>query len=114
MGKKLIFKDQHAYTCQRGTDTAISKVLNYAEANSLIGNKKHCIATFFDISGAFDHAPYHHIMDAMIEAEAPIEFVRFYKNFLYNRRTTIKFGSCQKTKKLVIGVGQGKNSRYQE
>ena len=81
MGNKLVFQNQHAYTAKRGTDTAISEVLNYAEANSLIGNKEHCVATFIDIIGAFDHAPYHHIIDAMMEAEAPIEFVRFYKIF---------------------------------
>ena len=60
-----------------------------------------------DVSGAFDNAPYHHIIEAMIEAEAPIEFTRFYKNYLNNRQTTIKFGSCQKTKRLTVGVGQG-------
>ena len=107
MGEKLIFHNQHAYTCNRGTDTAISEVLNYIEANALKGKKRHCIVTFMDISGAFDNAPYHHIIDAMIEAEAPIEFIKFYKNFLNNRRTTIKFGTHQITKKLIVGVGQG-------
>ena len=109
MGNKLIFHNQHAYTCLRGTETAISEVLNYVEANSLVGKKQHCIATFMDVSGAFDNAPYNHIIDGMIEAEAPIEFTRFYKNYLNNRRTTIRFGSCQKTKRLTVGVGQGSN-----
>ena len=103
----MIFKNQHAYTCDRSTETAIADVVNYIEANSLRGKGKHCITTFMDISGAYDNAPYMHITSSMRKYGAPDEFVRYYENYLHNRQTTIQIGNYKHTKNLVVGVSQG-------
>ena len=104
-GEKIQFKSQHAYTCGKSTETAIAEVVNYIEQTAL--RNRHCYGTFLDISGAYNNAPYKHIINALRELGLCVDFITFIENFLYNRQTTIKIGKVKATRTLIVGVSQG-------
>ena len=104
-GEQIQFRAQHAYTCGKSTETAIAEVVNYIEQTAL--RNKHCYGTFLDISGAYNNAPYKHIINALRELGLCEVFITFIENFLYNRQTTIKIGKARDTRTLIMGVSQG-------
>ena len=104
-GEKIQFNSQHAYTCGKSTETAIAEVVNYIEQTAL--RNKHCYGTFLDISGAYNNAPYVHIINSLKEHKLCKDFITFTENFLHNRQTTIKIGKARDTRTLTMGVSQG-------
>ena len=74
----------------------------------IISNKqRYETDTFTDISGAYNNAPYKHIINALRELGLCVDFITFIENFLYNRQTTIKIGKVKATRTLIVGVSQG-------
>ena len=75
MGSKLTFKHLEAYQPLKGTDTALSKVINYMEKNALRSNFEHCVIASLDISGAFDRVKYEQVIKAMHAKKVPPNFI---------------------------------------
>ena len=56
---------QHAYSGTRGTDTALSTIVNIIESSIL--RKQLCLVIFVDIQGAFDNLAFLAIKKVMVD-----------------------------------------------
>ena len=74
---------QHAYSGTKGTDTALSTLVNMIESSIL--RKELCLVISVDIQGAFDNLATIAIHDALVANKYPPIMIRWYINFLKNR-----------------------------
>ena len=74
---------QHAYGGSKGTDTALSTLVNLIE--SAILRKQLCLVISVDIKGAFDNLAFMSIEKAMKDNNYPPLMIRWFMNFLKNR-----------------------------
>ena len=74
---------QHAYIGTRGTDTALSTLVNLIE--SAILRKQLCLVVSVDIQGAFDNLAFMAIEKVMGDNNYPPFMIRWYMNFFLNR-----------------------------
>ena len=71
---------QHAYSGSKGTDTALSTLVNLIE--SAILRKQLCLVISVDIQGAFDNLAFMAIEKVMKDNNYPPLMIRWYMNFL--------------------------------
>ena len=71
---------QHAYSGSKGTNTALSTLVNMIESSILRG--KFCLVISVDIKGAFDNLSNLAIENALKAANYPPIMIRWYMNFL--------------------------------
>ena len=76
---------QHAYSCTKGTDTALSTLVNMIE--SCILRNKICLVLSVDIKGAFNNLATNTIQKVLVENKYPPLMIRWYMNFLKNRNS---------------------------
>ena len=74
---------QHAYSGTKGTDTALSTLVNMIESSIL--RSEYCLVLSVDIMGAFDNLATITIHNDMVENKYPPKMIRWYMNFLKNR-----------------------------
>ena len=74
---------QHAYSGTKGTDTALSTLVNLIE--SAILRKQLCLVISVDIQGAFDNLAFMAIEKVMGDNNYPPYMIWWYMNFLKNR-----------------------------
>ena len=74
---------QHAYSGTRGTDTALSILVNMIESSIL--RKQLCLVISVDIQGAFDNLAFLSINNVMVDNHYSPFMIRWYMNFLKNR-----------------------------
>ena len=74
---------QHAYSGTKGTDTALSTLVNMIESSIL--RKEFCLVVSVDIQGAFDNLATIAINKVMVDNKYPPLMIRWYMNFLKNR-----------------------------
>ena len=74
---------QHAYSGTKGTDTALSTLVNMIKSSIL--RKELCLVISVDIKGAFDNLPTYAIQNALEANNYPPIMIRWYMNFLKNR-----------------------------
>ena len=74
---------QHAYSGSKGTDTALSTLVNLIE--SAILRKQLCLVISVDIQGAFDNLAFMAIEKVMQDNNYPPFMIRWYMNFLKSR-----------------------------
>ena len=74
---------QHAYSGRRGTDTALSHLVDKVESAILRG--QYALVVSMDIKGAFDNLKTESIEEAMVRNEYPELFRNWYSNFLRKR-----------------------------
>ena len=96
---------QHAYSGTRGTDTALSTLVNMIESSIL--RKQLCLVISVDIQGAFDNLAFLAIKKVMVDNNYPPYMIRWYMNFLKNRISIaevlgVKLAICP-----VCGTPQG-------
>ena len=70
---------QHAYSGTKGTDTALSTLVNLIE--SAILRKQLCLVISVDIQGAFDNLAFMAIEKVMKDNKYPPYMIRWYMNF---------------------------------
>ena len=70
---------QHAYSGTKGTDTALSTLVNLIE--SAILRKQLCLVISVDIQGAFDNLAFMAIEKVMKDNNYPPYMIRWYMNF---------------------------------
>ena len=71
---------QHAYSGSKGTDTALSTLVNLIE--SAILRKQLCLVISVDIQGAFDNLVFMAIEKVMKDNNYPPLMIRWYHEFL--------------------------------
>ena len=96
---------QHAYSCTKGTDTALSTLVNMIE--SCILRNKICLVLSVDIKGAFNNLATNTIQKVLVENKYPPLMIRWYMNFLKNRNSIAEVLGIIKTIRPVCGTPQG-------
>ena len=96
---------QHAYSTTKGTDTALSTLVNMIE--SCILRNKICLVLSVDIKGAFNNLATNTIQKVLVENKYPPLMIRWYMNFLKNRNSIAEVLGIIKTIRPVCGTPQG-------
>ena len=98
-------KMQHAYSTTKGTDTALSTLVNMIE--SCILRNKLCLVLSVDIKGAFNNLATNTIQKVLVENKYPPLMIRWYMNFLKNRNSVAEVLGTIKTIRPICGTPQG-------
>ena len=98
-------KRQHAYRVGMSTESAISQVLNELEKGMEKG--KYTLATFIDISSAFDRLDPIKATEALIKKGVDQTIAKWYKDYLVNRHAHITIKGAETIRKITIGCPQG-------
>ena len=96
---------QHAYSSTKGTDTALSTLVNMIE--SCILRSQICLVLSVDIMGAFDNLATKTIHDVLVDNNYPPIMIRWYMNFLKNRNSIAEVLGIIKSIRPVCGTPQG-------
>ena len=96
---------QHAYCSTKGTDTALSTLVNMIE--SCILRSKICLVLSVDIMGAFNNLATNTIHKVLVDNKYPPIMIRWYMNFLKNRNSIAEVLGIIKTIRPVCGTPQG-------
>ena len=96
---------QHAYSGTRGTDTALSTLVNMIESSIL--RKQLCLVISVDIQGAFDNLAFLAIKKVMVDNNYPPYMIRWYMNFLKNRISIAEVLGVKLAIRPVCGTPQG-------
>ena len=100
-----ISKLQQAYCSTKGTDTALSTLVNMIE--SCILRSKICLVLSVDIKGAFNNLATKTIHKVLVDNKYPPIMIRWYMNFLKNRNSIAEVLGIIKTIRPVCGTPQG-------
>ena len=96
---------QHAYSGSKGTDTALSTLVNLIE--SAILRKQLCLVISVDIKGAFDNLAFMSIEKAMKDNNYPPLMIRWFMNFLKNRIAIAEVLGVRLSIRPLCGTPQG-------
>ena len=96
---------QHAYSGSKGTDTALSTLVNLIE--SAILRKQLCLVISVDIKGAFDNLAFMAIEKAMKDNNYPPLMIRWFMNFLKNRTAIAEVLGVKLCIRPMCGTPQG-------
>ncbi len=96
---------QHAYSTTKGTDTALSSLVNMIE--SCILRNKLCLVLSVDIKGAFNNLATNAIYKVLVDNKYPPLMIRWYMNFLKNRNSVAEVLGIIKTIRPICGTPQG-------
>ena len=96
---------QHAYSGSKGTDTALSTLVNLIE--SAILRKQLCLVISVDIQGAFDNLAFMAIEKVMKDNNYPPLMIRWYMNFLKNSIAIAEVLGVKLSIRPVCGTPQG-------
>ena len=107
-----IFNMQHAYTSTKGTDTALSTLVNMIE--SCILRNQLCLVLSVDIMGAFNNLATSSIQKVLVDNKYPPLMIRWYMNFLKNRNSFTEVLGVIKTIRPVCGTPQGGGGTKQQ
>ena len=83
---------QHAYSGSKGTDAALSTLVNMIESSIL--RDEFCLVVSLDIKGAFDNLSTLAIENALRAANYPPIIIRWYLNFLKTRESIAEVLGC--------------------
>ena len=92
---------QHAYSSTKGTDTALSTLVNTIE--SCILRSQICLVLSADIMGAFNNLATKTIHNVLVDNNYPPIMIRWYMNFLKNRNSIAEVLGIIKTIRPVCG-----------
>ena len=96
---------QHAYSGSKGTDTALSTLVNLIE--SAILRKQLCLVISVDIQGAFDNLAFMAIEKVMKDNNYPPLMIRWFMNVLKNRISIAEVLGVKLSIRPVCGTPQG-------
>ena len=93
------------YSGTKGTDTALSTLVNMIESSIL--RSEFCFVLSVDIMGAFDNLETITIHNVMVENKYPPKMNRWYMNFLKNRTSIAEVLGVMLAIRPVCGTPQG-------
>ena len=96
---------QHAYSGSKGTDTALSTLVNMIESSIL--RDEFCLVVSVDIKGAFDNLSNMAIENTLRAANYPPIMIRWYMNFLKTRESIADVLGVKTSIRPVCGTPQG-------
>jgi hypothetical protein len=96
---------QHAFRRDRGTDTALSEVVDKIESGLLRG--QYTLGVFLDIQGAFDNLSIKSAIIGMKDRGFPPLITSWYRHYLSNRCAEIEVKGTKVKRSLSKGVPQG-------
>ena len=100
-----LHKRQHAYRVGRSTESAISQVINQLEKGMY--TKKFALASFIDISAAFDKLNPDKAVAALIKKGVPENIALWYRNYLKSRYLYVNLKGTSVWREIGIGCPQG-------
>ena len=96
-----LHSNQHGFLPGRGTESAISDVVNYVEQK--LFQSQHCLGIFLDISAAFDSISIEHVRDSLYSHGIEPDLVEWYYHYL--QRRDLHFSLHGITISLQTGLG---------
>ena len=96
---------QHAYSSTKGTDTALSTLVNLIESSIL--RSELCLVLSVDIMGSFNNLATNTIQKVLVDNKYPPIMIKWYMNFLKNRTSIAEVLGIIKTIRPVCGTPQG-------
>lgn len=103
--EKNISKSQHAYMKGRSVETALHKVLGYAE--KAIHHKQMALTSFLDIEGAFNNVTIDSIKDSLEKLNIEVQLIDWIVNMLISREIHSKIGENSEIRYVSRGTPQG-------
>jgi hypothetical protein len=100
-----ISPNQHAFTRGKGTETALSAVVDKIESSIL--RDHFVLGVFLDIEGAFDHLSPDGVNASMKARGFPVEVTNWYGHYLENREVQIELRGTKLMRHLKRGSPQG-------
>lgn len=105
LSDKPMHVQQHAYRAGYSTESAISKVIDTIEKGLL--KKSYTLASFIDISSAFDKLDPHRAINALEKRGFEDEITKWYKNYLTRRYATVEIKGVKTERLVSTGCPQG-------
>ena len=103
---------QHAYSGTKGTDTALSTLVNMIESSIL--RKEFCLVVSVDIQGAFDNLATIAIKNVMVDNNYPPLMIRWYSAFFKTENTKCpnREGGFDQIPTTLTDLGTGCDSQF--
>ena len=105
LSSKPLHKDQHAFSREKGTDTALVRVVDTIEKGLL--RNQFTLGVFIDIAGAFNNLDTEKALKAMKNRGLPENLVSWFKSFVTNRTAHSDLLGAKTRRKLNLGTPQG-------
>ena len=105
LSERPLHKNQHAFSRQKGTDTALAQVVDNIQKGLL--RKQFTLGVFIDISGAFNNLKTDKALSAMRERGIPENLVSWFESFVTNRVAQSELLGSTVKRKLHLGTPQG-------
>ena len=100
-----LYKDQHAFRREKGTDTALVRVVDNIEKGLL--RNQFTLGVFIDIAGAFNNLKTDKALQAMNDRGLPDNLVSWFESFVTNRIAQTELLGARVTRKINLGTPQG-------
>lgn len=100
-----LFKDQHAYSRIKNTETAILRTIDEIEKGLL--RKEFTLVVFLDLLGAFNNLNTDEALKAMANRNLDIDITKWYGSFVKKRVITANLLGVHQTRKVDKGTPQG-------
>lgn len=98
-----LITEQHGFTREKSTTTAICELTRWSE----LCPNKHVLATFLDITGAFDNVRWKSILNKISNMGAKSRTIKMVKSYLVSRTATLKIEETITSRTLTKGCPQG-------
>ena len=103
--KTPIHPNQHAYTADKSTDTALHCLVGKLE--NMLHHKHSALCTFLDIQGAFDHTTPTSIQKALQTHNTPQIIISFILSMLTSRYISVTLHGVTQVRSIGKGCPQG-------
>ena len=97
--------DQHTFRVGRGTDTALSRLVDTVEG--AMSKKEYALGVFLDIQGAFDNVIPSRVLDGLASRGVPPPYIRWYQHYLLGRSMSTEHRGVSVQRRLTLGTPQG-------
>ena len=104
LSNKPLHKEQHAFCREKGTDTALVKVVDTIEKGQL--RNQFTLGVFIDIAGAFNNLNTGKALLAMKNRGIPEYLVSWFESFVTNRTAQSELLRTKTLRKLNLGTPQ--------
>ena len=102
---KPLFKDQHAYSRIKNTETAILRIIDEIEKGLL--RKEYTLVVYLDLKGAFNNLNTDEALKAMATRQIDEDITNWYGSFIKKRVITASLLGVKQTRKVDRGTPQG-------
>ena len=100
-----LHEEQHAFSREKGTDTALIRVVDTIEKGLLTG--KLSLGVFIDIKGAFNNLKTNKAIQACRDRNMPPMLISWYESFVEFRIAQVELLGTKVMRKINLGTPQG-------